>query len=106
MNVRWSDLRSLEEVIEEHRQDPVFREEWDRLAYARAVAVRVIAYRVGHHLSQTALARVVGITQPQIARLESGEHEPTLTSLIRLTRATGLRFDLAIGDGTIELRTA
>jgi DNA-binding XRE family transcriptional regulator len=107
MNMNLSELKTLDEVIEEQRRDdPAFAEAWDRLAYARAVALRVIAYRVEHSLSQTGLARLVGIVQPQIARLEAADHPPRIETLVKLSRATGLRFDLAIGDGGVELRTA
>jgi hypothetical protein len=37
-------------------------------ALAHAVAIRVIGYRVDHGLSQSGLARVLGMHQPAIAR--------------------------------------
>jgi hypothetical protein len=43
---------------------PKFRAEWERTALARAVAEAVIRYRAEHGLSQTALARVLGWSQP------------------------------------------
>jgi repressor LexA len=56
----------------------------DRLAHRRA--------RAG--LSQAALARLVGTSQSAVARLESGRHDVQLSTLIRYTRALGLRLDL------------
>ncbi|MBI4218723.1 MAG: helix-turn-helix transcriptional regulator, partial [Chloroflexi bacterium] len=49
-------------------------------------------YRVKHHLTQTQLAERLGVRQPQIARLEMGEHTPSLEMLRRLARTFGLRF--------------
>ena len=44
--MKLSDLKSADQVIEEQRsQDPEFREEWDRTAFARRVAVIVVQYR-------------------------------------------------------------
>lgn len=73
--------------------DPSFREEWERLAFARAVAAKVIGYRADHELSQTALARELGIPQPQLARLEAAQHQPSDAMLRRLT-TLGMEFTI------------
>lgn len=101
--MKLSDMKRLGDVIEEHRQDPQFRKEWDRTAFARAVAIRVVAYRTKTGISQRALARATGLTQPAIARLESGEHEPSLATLAKLTNATGLSFQLKVSRGGVDL---
>lgn len=86
-------LRSTADVREEQlRQDPTFQERWERTALARAVALALVGYRVMHHLTQTQLAETLGMRQPQVARLEMGEHTPTLEMLQRLARMLGLRF--------------
>jgi transcriptional regulator with XRE-family HTH domain len=38
----------------------------------------------------TALAKRLQMTQPAIARLESGEHNPTFPTLLRLSDALGI----------------
>ena len=44
--MKLSDLPAHEEVLAEHLDaDPEYRREWERTALARAVAVKVIAYR-------------------------------------------------------------
>jgi ribosome-binding protein aMBF1 (putative translation factor) len=104
--MKLSEMKTIDEVIEDHRQDPEFRAEWDRMGFARQVAIRVLEYRTAHGLSQRALARVVGMAQPAIARLESGEHQPTFDTLAKLTKATGLEFRFAAVKGTVELVAA
>jgi transcriptional regulator with XRE-family HTH domain len=84
------DLISFEQILEEELGDPEFRAEWERLAPARAVANRLILYRAEHDLTQTALARLLGMSQPAIARLEIGEHIPTLPTLLKLSDVLGL----------------
>ncbi len=101
--MKLSDMTSAAQVLAENRTDPAFREEWDRTAVARAVATRVVTYRAEHGLSQAALARTLGVSQPLVARIESGEHEPTLTTLSRLSRRLGLEFHIAITPGSLEL---
>ena len=86
-------LRSTEEIrAEQLRQDPSFRASWERTALARAVALAVLRYRIEHHLTQTTLATQLGVRQPQVARLEMGEHTPSFEMLQRLARTLGLRF--------------
>ncbi len=93
--MKLSDLPTHEEVLAEHLDaDPEYRREWERTALARAVAVKVISYRAEHSLSQTALAKRLQMTQPAVARLESGEHNPTFPTLMRLSDA--LAIELAI----------
>jgi ribosome-binding protein aMBF1 (putative translation factor) len=94
--VRLSDLPSAEAVIAEKLEDPAFRAEWERTAVARAVALRVIEYRAQHEISQTELARRLGMKQPAIARLEAGEHNPSFETLSRLSRTLGIEFHIAV----------
>ncbi|NLT53034.1 MAG: helix-turn-helix transcriptional regulator [Actinomycetales bacterium] len=104
--MKLSDMKPLAEVVEEHRADPEFQVEWDRLAFAREVANHVVAYRTQHGLSQRDLATAIGLAQPQIARLEKAEHQPSFDTLARLTQATGLTFRFQVTNGAIELLSA
>jgi ribosome-binding protein aMBF1 (putative translation factor) len=95
--MRLSDLPSHDEVLAKHlAEDADFRREWERTALARAVAVQVIAYRAEHGLSQAALADRLSMTQPAVARLESGEHNPTFPTLLRLSEALGVELAIDI----------
>lgn len=101
--MRISELKPLDQVIEDNRADPEFRVEWDRTAFARDVANHVVRYRVRHGISQRRLAALAGMAQPQIARLERAEHQPSFDTLAKLTRATGLEFVFQVADGGVEL---
>lgn len=93
-------LISNSQVLEEMLQDPAFRAEWERTALARAVAEAVIRYRAEHGLSQTGLARLLGWSQPVVARLEAAEHNPTMDTLLTLARTLGLRVQVDVGPTT------
>jgi transcriptional regulator with XRE-family HTH domain len=54
-------------------------------------------------LTQASLARKLGVSQPAVARLELGEHEPTLTTLSRLSRRLGIDFHIDITPNAVEL---
>lgn len=85
--------------------DPEFAGEWERLAVARMVAVQLIRYRAVHHLSQRALAAKLGVSQPRIVELESGEKNPTLETMVKIAAVTGLEFaiDIAPAGRTPQL---
>ncbi len=104
--MKISELKTAEEVLAEDLNDPEFRQEWDRTAPARAVATQLVAYRAEHGLTQSELARRLGMKQPAIARLESGEHTPTLVTLARLSRGLGIEFHIDItpeSPATVQL---
>jgi ribosome-binding protein aMBF1 (putative translation factor) len=104
--MKLSDMKSLDQIIDEDRRgEPDYRREWDRTALAREIALAIVRYRTKHGLSQRDLARETGITQPAIARLESGEHTPSLSTLVKLTTHTGMQFRLDVHDGSAELVT-
>jgi transcriptional regulator with XRE-family HTH domain len=94
-----SQFPSFDDVLSEELQNPAFRKEWERLAPARAVANSMVAYRVQHGLTQTALARILGISQPAVARIEIGEHLPTLDTLMKLSERLDLEFSLTLIPG-------
>jgi DNA-binding XRE family transcriptional regulator len=93
---KLAKLPTHEQVLAKDLRNPEFRAEWDRTEFAHAVALRVIAYRVEHKLSQTRLGERLGMKQPAVARLEAGEHEPSLTTLARLARVLGIEFHIDI----------
>jgi ribosome-binding protein aMBF1 (putative translation factor) len=75
--------------------DPELAEEWERLALARQVAVELIRYRADNGLSQRDLAAQLGVSQPRIVELESGEKNPRFETLARLVAITGIEFALS-----------
>ena len=101
--MKLSEMPTLQEVVDHQREDPEFREEWDRSAFAREVAIRIVRYRADHGLTQTQLACAVGMKQPVIARLERGEKAPSLATLARITAGTGIEFHLDVRDGAVAL---
>lgn len=100
---RKPDLTSQAELVaREQLADPEFSADWRRLAIARAVAARVIAYRSDHRLSQSGLAKVLEMPQPQVSRLESGEHDPSHDMLARLASKLDMEFTISITNAKRE----
>ncbi len=94
--MKLSDLTSSEQVLANQLLDPAFKAEWDRTAVARAVALKVLAYRTEHGLSQRTLAQELSMTQPQVARIEAGEHNPTIDTLARIADALDMEFAIDV----------
>ena len=99
--MKLSDLTPADRVLADHLADPAFRDEWERTALARAMALRVVSYRAEQGLSQAALARRLGMRQSAIARLEAGDHEPTFATLQRLARHLGMEFHITIAPDVV-----
>jgi transcriptional regulator with XRE-family HTH domain len=98
--MRLSEIKTNDELIAEQlRSDPEFRAEWERTALARAVAVVIVHYRAEHGHSQRDLAQRLGMKQPQVARLELGEMNPSIDTLMRIASRLGIEF-------TIDVRPA
>jgi ribosome-binding protein aMBF1 (putative translation factor) len=101
---KLSDLTTAVEIAAEELNDPEIRREHERTAFAHAVAMRVIGYRVEHRLSQTALAHMLGMHQSAVARLEAGDHEPSLATLSRLAGNLGIEFHIDVTPDAFRLR--
>ncbi|HST70382.1 MAG TPA: helix-turn-helix transcriptional regulator [Solirubrobacterales bacterium] len=95
-------------VAEEQLADPGFKAEWQRLAPAREFAATLLRYRAEHKLSQRGLAEKLGVSQPRIVKLEAGEHNPEIDTIINAVRRLGIEFvlDVAPADRKPALVTA
>jgi DNA-binding XRE family transcriptional regulator len=103
-------IKTEEEVLADAlAADPEFAAEWGRLALARTVAARLIAYRSENDLSQRELAKRLGVSQPRVVELESGEKNPQIETLVKIAAATGIEFAfnvVAVGQKPTLVRKA
>ncbi len=83
-------------VAEELERDPEFRREWERTALAREMAVAIVGYRAAHKLSQRALAKKLGRLPSVVSRLEASEHNPSMETLLELSRKLGLKVRIEV----------
>jgi predicted transcriptional regulator len=81
-------------VIEQIKKTPKFAKDLAEAQQEVAIAVELAKLRERRGLSQTELARRTGIKQPQIARLESGAHDPAFSTLRRLLGVLGGKLEL------------
>ena len=103
---KLSELKTGEQLVADDVRDPAVAAELARTSVANQLAVLIIQYRVEHGLTQTALARKLGIKQPAVARLEAGDHEPSVATLARLANRLGITLRLDVEPESVVLVSA
>lgn len=73
---------------------------------AEQLGSAIVAYRAAHRVTQKQLARTLALHQSQIARLEAGQHTPSLETLVRVARHLGLSPTLTVTPEGASLRAA
>ena len=81
-----------EDLLEKWKQDPEFRAEYE----AQEPAFQIACRRIEKGLTQAELAKKVGTSQPSIARLESGEREPNISSLRAIAEALDCQLEVRL----------
>jgi transcriptional regulator with XRE-family HTH domain len=98
------DIEFDELLGSEHAGDDEFRAEWLRLAPARQFAAMLIGYRADRGLSQRALARLLGVSQPRVARMESGEQNPDFETIIAVVKTLRTEFVLDVAPAGVDAK--
>jgi transcriptional regulator with XRE-family HTH domain len=57
----------------------------------RVMAKRIKEWRAKRGLSQRALGDESGVSREYIARIELGQHDPTVSTLVKLAKALGVK---------------
>lgn len=76
-------------------KDESVRKAYEVLEPEFAVAQAVIEKRIEMGLTQSQLAQIVGTKQSAIARLESGNYNPSVTFLGKVAKALGLHLEIS-----------
>ena len=103
---RLSESKTGEQLVADDVRDPAVAAELARTSVANQLAILIIRYRVEHGLTQTALARKLGTKQPAVARLEAGDHEPSVATLARLANRLGITLRLDVEPESVVLVSA
>ncbi|MBI3290618.1 helix-turn-helix transcriptional regulator [Candidatus Microgenomates bacterium] len=85
---KWEDLEK------ELLSDPKVKKEYDRLAPRYGVISQLIAARLKRGLTQGDVAEKLGTKQSAIARLESGNVNPSLEFLQRIAQVMGYKLNI------------
>ena len=85
---------TYEEFEAELLKRPEIRKEYDALRPKYDLIASIIQRRLERGISQTELARIAGMQQPAISRLEKGSHSSTINTFLRVASALDLEISL------------
>ncbi|OGE71001.1 hypothetical protein A2617_00430 [Candidatus Daviesbacteria bacterium RIFOXYD1_FULL_41_10] len=74
--------------------DPTTKKEFDKLAPRYAVISQLINARIKNKMTQMDVAKKIGTKQSAIARLESGNINPSLEFLQRIAQVMGYKLTI------------
>lgn len=87
-------MSKWEDVKKELLSDPEVKKEYDRLAPRYAIISEMIAARLKKGLTQKDVAQKLGTKQSAIARLESGNVNPSLEFLHKVAQVMGYKLQV------------
>ncbi|MDR2160583.1 MAG: helix-turn-helix domain-containing protein [Desulfovibrio sp.] len=88
--------RRLLDKLPKMMEDSEFVTAWEEAREEFSIAREIIRTRVAAGMSQKELAEKIGTTQSVIARLESGGHTPSLSTLKRVAEATHSKLSIEL----------
>ena len=74
------------------------KEEYGLYNIYYSISTKIFDYRMGKRLSQKQLAKILGITQAMVSKLESGEYNPTVEQLWKVSKKLGWNFKVVLED--------
>ena len=88
-------MKSYKQFKKQVLKDKALLKEYERLAPEFAIVEKLIEIRLNEGLTQAQLAEKIGTKQSAIARLESGNYNPTVGFLKRMAEALNLKLDIS-----------
>lgn len=83
------DSFDFQEYLANKLKNPAFKKKYDEYGKQLEIAYRILQLRKKEGLSQAELAKKVGTTQSNIARMEAGEQNFTTETLYKVASALG-----------------
>jgi len=62
------------------------------------ISLKIINYRIENEITQSQLAKILGISQSMVSKLESGEYNPTVEQLWKVSKKLGWTFELLLEE--------
>lgn len=93
-NLSKNNSNTWDEFKKELLTNPAVKKEYDALEDEFALIEALISARVSKKMTQKELAEKVGMKQTAIARLESGESNPTYLTLSKIAKVLGKKVAL------------
>ena len=89
-------MDDLDKLKEKLFQNPAVKAEYDALAPEYELIEQLISARAESHLTQKELAEKIGTKQSNIARLESGNYNPSFQFLQKVANALNKKLTVSL----------
>lgn len=86
--------KNFRETLNQQLKNPEFKEERDELEPEYQIIKAMLSSRAEKSMTQKQLADITGISQADISRLENGNANPSLRTLVRLADGMGMKLKL------------
>ncbi len=83
-------MGDFRKYLEKQMDDEEFRKEWQESETEYSLVRSIVAARKSSHMTQKELAEATGIDQSDISKIETGNANPALSTLMRLAEGMGM----------------
>jgi len=101
MNMSKELLKNPWDLIEELASDEA-KENFELDDILVGISLKLINYRINNNITQKELANILGISQAMISKLESGDYNPSIEQLWKISKKLGWKFEVVFEDTAQE----
>lgn len=83
----------IDKIVDENTKE---RFELDDILYS--ISIKIFDYRTKNGITQKELAEKLGIKQSMVSKLESGEYNPTVEQLWKISKKLGWNFNIILEE--------
>lgn len=86
---------NIREHLKDSLEDPTFQAAWDEQEAEREVMTSIVEARLAAGLSQKELAQRCGMNASNLCRLENGNGNPSVATLLKVAHGLGKRLRIS-----------
>lgn len=96
MNKKIRKATDFEQHLAQELKDPEFKRMFDEHGRQLEIAYQILQLRKKKKMSQAELAKKIGTTQSNVARIESGQQNFTVSLLNKIAHALGRNLSIKL----------
>lgn len=86
----------FDDFLAEQLKDPELKKEYDALEPKYALIESIVMARKERNLTQKELSKLTGITQADLSKIENGNANPSLNTLLKLAKGLGKKLQVSL----------
>lgn len=86
----------FEDFLADQLKDPKVKKEYDALESKYALIESIIIARKEKNLTQKELSELTGITQADLSKIENGNANPSLNTLLKIAKGLGKKLQVSL----------